>query len=210
MKNSLRLTIIATVSLGSALSLSACAGGVSTNQSLNSINQPVVSRQNFAFDLATSQGSLPISEQRRLVDWFNALELGYGDQVTVDDPSGNRVALSMIEAIAARYGMLVDTNAPVTPGYVAPGSVRVVVTRSIASVPGCPDWSAKAEANPHNATHTNFGCAVNTNLARMVSDPEDLVRGQRSDNTSDTNRSSKAVDAWKTGEATIGLKGGNE
>jgi pilus assembly protein CpaD len=35
------------------------------------------------------------------------------------------------------------------------GTARIVVTRTSAQVPGCPDWSAKSDANFKNATSTN-------------------------------------------------------
>jgi pilus assembly protein CpaD len=74
--------------------------------------------------------------------------------------------------------LLVDTP-PVTAGNVAPGTVRVVVSRSTASVPSCPDWSKTTEANYNSSNHSNYGCASNSNLAAMIADPEDLVRGQK-------------------------------
>ena len=54
-----------------------------------------------------------------------------------------------------------------------PGQARVVITRSTASVPGCPDWSVKTEANYNNATSPGFGCGVNSNLAAMIANPAD-------------------------------------
>ena len=70
------------VSLG--LSLAACGG--SDNRGLDSVKQPVVDRQNFTLDLSTGAGGLSIPEQRRLVDWFETVDLKYGDRVSIDDP----------------------------------------------------------------------------------------------------------------------------
>ena len=88
------------------------------------------------------------------------MDLRYGDRIAIDDPSAPRDPRGGA-ALAGRYGLLLADGAPVTDGYVAPGQARVVITRSTASVPGCPDWSEKTDANYNNATHRHYGCAVN-------------------------------------------------
>ena len=42
-----------------------------------------------------------------------------------------------VAQIASRYGLLLSDEAPVTGSPVAPGTVRIVVSRTRASVPGC-------------------------------------------------------------------------
>src|SRR3546814_5953833 len=78
-----------------------------------------------------------------------------------------------------RRGLLLSRDAPVTTGAVPEGYLRVVVTRASASVPGCPNWDSKSSLNPVNATSSNYGCATNGNLAAMVADPNDLIKGTR-------------------------------
>jgi pilus assembly protein CpaD len=75
--------------------------------------------------------------------------------------------------------------------------LRVVVTRSKASVPSCPDWSTNREYNYNASNHSNYGCSINSNLAAMIADPEDLVRG-RENKKLDSNSGKKAVDAYRT------------
>lgn len=181
---------------GLALSASACTSNTASNRSLDTVHQPVVSRTNVAIDLQTSNGTLPVIEQRRLAEWFEAMGLSYGDRVSVDDPAANRGVLSLVQAAASRYGLLVSENAPLTVGNVASSTVRVVVSRSSARVDGCPDWSASSETNFNNATSSNFGCASSSNLAAMVADAEDLVRGN-GDGTSDANVTSKAINTQR-------------
>ncbi|MEJ0010831.1 MAG: CpaD family pilus assembly lipoprotein [Alphaproteobacteria bacterium] len=41
----------------------------------------------------------------------------------------------------------------------------------------CPDWSRSAITNYGNNPHSNFGCAVNNNLAVQLEDPADLAHG---------------------------------
>ncbi|MFM2411328.1 MAG: hypothetical protein RL481_2156, partial [Pseudomonadota bacterium] len=47
-------------------------------------------------------------------------------------------------------------------------------------VPNCPNWTKTTDANFNTSNHPNYGCATNSNMAAMVSDPEDLVRGRKS------------------------------
>ena len=61
-----------------------------------------------------------------------------------------RGARAQVAGIAGNYGMLVSPGAPVTAGAVAPGSVRVVVSRDGASVPDCPNWERPSQPNYNN------------------------------------------------------------
>jgi len=184
------------------IGLSGCA----TNRSLESLNQPVVSRTNYTLDVASYGGGLSLPEQRRLSGWFDALDLHYGDRVSIDDPGQSGSTREAVAALAARYGLLVGDDAPVTAGQVAPGTVRVVVSRSSATVPNCPNWQTKSDTNLNNATHSNYGCAVNSNLAAMVADPEHLLHGAVGSGETVVLTSSKAIDSYREAKPT-GEKG---
>lgn len=56
-----------------------------------------------------------------------------------------------------------------------------VVAAGGASVAGCPDWSDQ-DGPIHEAQSRNYGCATALNLAAMIADPADLVRGKAGDN----------------------------
>lgn len=187
--------------LSLALMLGAC-GGMPTNRSLESVHQPIVSRTNFTLDITAGPSGLSIPEQRRLAGWFEAMDLRYGDRITIDDPLGSPATRTSIEAVASRFGMLLGDQAPVTNGYVNAGTVRVVLTRSSATVPGCPDWSAKSDTNLNNATSTNYGCAMNANLASMIADPEHLIKGADGKGQGTVISSTKAVDAYREAKPT--------
>ncbi|WP_315759837.1 CpaD family pilus assembly protein [Sphingomonas sp. Y38-1Y] len=179
-----------------ATALTACSG--TKNRSLESVHQPVVSRADYALDMGVSGDGLAPGERERLAGWLGALNAGYGDRIAVDD-GGNpdpRVRED-VAAVAGRQGLLLVEGAPVTPGAVAPGAVRVVVTRMTASVPGCPDHSRTYQPNFGAHTSSDFGCGVNSNIAAMVAHPEDLVRGRTSDGTIDPLTATKPVQALR-------------
>ena len=194
--------------LAPALTLTLAVGlsGCATNRGLESLNQPVVSRANYTLDVASYGGGLPLPEQRRLAGWFDTLDLRYGDRIAVDDPGASGATREAVAAIAARYGLLVGEDAPVTTGQIAPGTVRIVVTRSSATVPNCPNWSAKSDTNLNNATYSNYGCAVNSNLASMVADPEHLLHGAKGTGETVVMSASKAIDSYRVAPPT-GEKG---
>ena len=191
--------------LGSAIALSlllAGCGGMPTNRQLDSVHQPVVSRTNYTLDLASGPGGLSPSEARRLAGWFEAMDLRYGDRIALDDPLDSAATRSSVEAVASRHSLLVSGDAPVTPGYVNAGTVRVVVTRSTARVPGCPDWDDKSDVNLNNATSGNYGCATNANLAVMVADPEHLLQGARGTGETVVMSGTKAIDSYREAKPT--------
>lgn len=184
------------LALSLSLVLGGC-GGMPTNKSLYSTKQAVVERTNYTFDVRTGQGGLDIPEQQRLSAWFETMELGYGDRVSIEDPMASGSTSDAVAKLAGRHGILIEESAPVTSGFVQPGYARVVITRSTASVPGCPDWSAKSDMNYNNGTHPGYGCATNGNLAAMVANPEDLIKGQKGNGETVIMSSTKAIDTYR-------------
>ena len=201
MTHTFKRSLAATLALTASLGLAACAG-MPDNRTLYSTKQPVVERSNFVFDFATSPGGVPVSEQQRLDQWFASMDLRFGDRLSLDDASANPAVRDDVAAIAGRYGILLADGAPVTAGSVAPGQARIVVTRSMASVPGCPDWAAGSDANYNNATYANYGCSVNSNMAAMVANPEDLISGQTGTGETVIITSTKAIRAYRDAEPT--------
>lgn len=172
---------------------------------VEAVNVPVVSRADYALDLSAPGGSLSSSEAGRLDGWFRSLQLGYGDNIYVDGPDSYSVK-DDVARVAGRFGMLVSNGAPVTSGEIAPGTVRVVVSRTRASVPNCPNWSEASQPNLANNSMSNFGCSVNANLAAMIANPEDLVHGREGSGVGDTLTATKAVDTYRKAVPT-GSKG---
>ena len=191
--------IAGALALALGVTLAGCnAPGALDNRSLYSVKQPVVSRTSYTLDLATTYDGLSVPEQQRLSGWFDAMDLRYGDRVSIEDPVASGATRDAVARIAARHGLLLADGAPVTEGYLQPGTARVVITRSVAAVPGCPDWGKHSDANYANATSPGYGCAVNSNLAAMVANPEDLLHGQEGTGETVIMSSNKAIETYRT------------
>ena len=202
-------SVAALVAIGVALSVSAAADAKrprdrhGPERGLDSLNQPVVSRSDYVLDLSAPDGRLAAAERARLDHWFQSLGLGYGDHIFVDEGRGPASARWDVARAAAEYGILLSDGAPVLAGSVPPGGVRVVVSRSIAYVPNCPNWSARRGPS---SVSSNYGCALNSNFAAMIADPNDLVLGQSGSVTGDASTSSKAIRVYRQ-TAPTGTKG---
>lgn len=72
------------------------------------------------------------------------------------------------------------------------GDVLVVSEQYVAAAPSCPDWTKANIMDGTNQNSSNFGCATQSGLARMIADPRDLIVG-RSFGGVDGNRGAYAV-----------------
>jgi len=204
------------IALGSALAGCQTPTGPDVRAAgLSAVNVPVVTSANYVFDAAAPGGTLASGESDRLNGWFQGLDLGYGDTVYVDGGYAPG-ARSQVAVIAGRYGMIVTPGAPITAGPVRPGSVRVVVARRRAFVPNCPNWSRPSQPDWNNQSMSNYGCSVNSNLAAMIADPQDLIHGREAAPVTDAVAAARAVDMYRTkpmtgagGLQSVSPKGGN-
>lgn len=184
------------------LGCSVLAGCGTQNRSLESVHQPVVARTDFVYDMPAPSDRLATGDAARLGDWFDSLNLRYGDRVSVDTQGYGPAARDAVGRVVARYGLLMDETAPVTQGDIPAGSIRVIVSRMTATVPSCPDWSRPATPNFNGHAMSNYGCATNSNLAAMVADPRDLVSGRTGATTVDATLSTKAIGQYRRAEPT--------
>jgi pilus assembly protein CpaD len=186
------------IALGSALA--GCQTAATPDipaKGVAAVNVPVVTSADYVFDAAAPAGALAPGEGDRLNGWFQGLGLGYGDTVYVDG-SYAPAARAQVASIAGRYGMLVTPGTPVTAGVPQPGSVRVVVARRRASVPGCPNWAGASNPDWESKSLPNYGCGVNSNIAAMVANPEDLLHGREGGGVSDAVTAARAVEMYRS------------
>ena len=203
------------IALSSAVAACTTAPEMQADRGVASVNVPVVTRADYVFDAAAPAGVLAPGEAERLDNWFRGLDIGYGDTIYVDG-AYTPAARNQVASVAGNYGMLISASAPVNPGAVPPGSVRVIVSRNRAVVPGCPNWSRPSAPDPENHSMSNFGCAVNSNIAAMVANPEDLLHGREGNGVGDTLTAAKAVQLYRStppsgskGLQNVNPKGGN-
>lgn len=173
------------------------------NPSLYSVHQPVVERSDFALDLSAEGGQVSRAEIERLHGWFSSIGLRYGDRISVDEGYGAGRARDDVALAVSEYGLSLADGAPVTAGQVPAGSIRVVATRDVADVPSCPDWDARDNGvSPRQNTSSNFGCATNSNLAAMIANPADLVRGQSDSGNGAAGTASRAIRVYRQRQPT--------
>lgn len=179
----MRAPILTAIALAGLAGCAGQGGGPITaanNPGLYSVHQPVVERTDYVLDIDASGDDLSAAEQARVVGWLRSIELRYGDQIYVEEPRDypSPGARNDVASLIGQWGLFLRDGAPVVPGAVQPGTIRIIASRATASVPGCPDWSVHDIA-PNVNTSSNFGCAVNSNIAAMVANANDLVFGQQ-------------------------------
>ena len=72
------------------------------------------------------------------------------------------------------------------------------MARRRAEVPGCPNWSRPAAPDFANRSMSNYGCSVNSNIAAMIANPEDLLHGREGAGVTDTWVASRAIEMYRT------------
>lgn len=127
------------------------------------------------------QVDLSALERRRLDAFLAEIAAVATDSLTVDpgvadDAGAQARALAVVDHLRAR----VPTAQPRVRriGLEAGRDLRVVVGRYLVVPPQCPNWSKPSNRDPRNLATANLGCSINANLALMIADPADLVRGR--------------------------------
>ncbi len=79
-------------------------------------------------------------------------------------------------------------------------AARVDATTGTLELPyPCPDWSQTQTYNYRNERHSNYGCAVNTNAALQLEDPNDLQRGHGEPGP-DAATTTRVIERYRAGE----------
>src|SRR3546814_21197494 len=88
------------------------------------------------------------------------------------------------------------------PADLTPDTLHVVFSRVSASVPNCPGFNREVNHEFQDSMTSNFGCAVNSNLAAMVARPQDLVHGQPYAPSVDPATATKAIQTFRAAKPT--------
>ena len=103
--------------------------------------------------------------------------IGPADRVIIaaaGAPHLARQRVASVSSVLLHYGIV-----PIA-GQLAevPANVAIVeVTRTLVTLPPCPNWSKPPGGDFGNQPSSNFGCSTETNLGMMVANPSDLASG---------------------------------
>lgn len=92
-------------------------------------------------------------------------------------------------------------------GQTGTEGVQLTVSRYIIIPPNCPDWSKPNTFDYKNVSQANWACADQYNLALMVANPRDLVRGRAPDGQ-DGMRAAIGVERYRIDDETPLASGG--
>ncbi len=171
----------------------------------------------------TDQATIAGGERDRLLAFLHSVDLGPRDTLRLDGHADERasdlynldLAARRVQAVESflrergvevahvqrsSYGEL-DPRAPgsTAEAWRANRRVELVVERHVVVLPPCPDWSRQSGTDFANLPHSNYGCAVRTNLGLMVAEPRDLEHGRQLA-PADGTHAAEAIVRYRTGK----------
>ena len=182
-------TLIATA----ALLLAAC--GAQGTRDLGDTHDPIIAdrmlrQQEIPVVRETGE---PTSDGLEALDGFLArMGAGYGDRIAI--AGGTAQARRAVVRHLRLRGFFRSRDM----GRGAAGTLRVELSRIVLTPPACGDWSDTAEPDHANLPPRNFGCANQSNLARMLADPHDLFSPDSGPYAGDGQRQAAAIGALRT------------
>lgn len=128
-------------------------------------------------DVASHKGGLSPEQVNTVINFARQAESNHFSAITVSRPSGGgrggEVARGITELLVSQGippGSIVQRTYPGP----ASGPVNISYVRAYAVTKECGDWSENLAESTRNASYPNFGCAMQHNIAAMVSDPMDF------------------------------------
>lgn len=82
--------------------------------------------------------------------------------------------VASISSLLLPYGIVVITN---QLAQLPPERAVLEVTRTLVTLPACPNWSKSPNYDFGNQPSSNFGCATQSNFGMMVAYPTDIASG---------------------------------
>jgi pilus assembly protein CpaD len=136
-----------------------------------------VSRGPVSIDVATSAGTLQPSQVNRVAAFARQASASGLSTVTVSRPSAggksSRVAYEVANLLAQQCvpSRLIKIN---TYRGSSSAPVKVSIIKTLAKTKPCGDWSVDAGNTRANQWTPNHGCAVQSNIAAMLANPNDI------------------------------------
>lgn len=215
-------TAFGTSALALALAASACAAPRPDpwDAPLPQDAHPITvreSRSTMEIPVQATRFELSLDEKAALRDMGREyLDAGRGPIVIAMPIGGGNDQAAVAVGARAReelYKMGIDYTAIRGSAYDAAGRVDaplvVMVDRYVAEGPECHRvWPNSARTFGGENTY-NFGCAMQANLAAVVTDPADLL-GPRDQTPPDAGRRSTAIGRYRAGESTVTTRDDSE
>lgn len=138
-------------------------------------------RHRITTDRVTAQQQISTAADTGLADpeglavldlFLRRLDVGYGDRLIVFG-AGEHARRDLAAGLdRLGHNVIIDRqqaeNTPLT----------VRLERLAVTPPNCGDWTHSPQPDHSNLPPRNFGCAMQSNLARMIADPNDLLEGR--------------------------------
>lgn len=162
--------------LATTLLLGACAP-VTSYTDAEAPRNLTVNSSTTRVDLHFAPGSAQLSPaQAAQLNCLGASgSISAADRVTVATAGTPYLAeqrIASVSAVLLRYGIVVIGA---QPSGMPPNHAVVEVTRTLVTLPACPNWSKRSQPDYANQPSSNFACASETNLGLMVANPTDLA-----------------------------------
>jgi len=195
-----------------ALVAFALAGCATDDLALDDTYQPYAPSERYPIEyskapvtiqVATTSGTLQPSQVNAIAGFARQSLAGGATPVTIRRPAGGGKSARVAQEIA---GLLVQQGVPshlIRKGTYPAGSgspVQISYAKAYAHTKPCGEWDENLANTAQNTRYSNHGCAVQSNIAAMIADPNDIVR-PRSESMGEGSASVAAVTKVTTGEA---------
>jgi pilus assembly protein CpaD len=136
-------------------------------------------------DTATTQLDLhfaPGTANLSPADAAHLREMAAAGRISADDrviiaaagaPHLAEERIGAVSRVLLNYGVVAIVGSAALPANQA----VVEATRTLVTLPPCPNWSKTSSHDYGNQPSSNFGCATETDLGMMVANPTDLASG---------------------------------
>jgi pilus assembly protein CpaD len=125
---------------------------------------------------APGTANLWAADAARLREMTASGRIGASDRVTIAAAGAPHLAEERAGAVSRlllNYGVVAVVGSADLPANQA----VVEATRTLVTLPPCPNWSKASGHDFGNQPASNFGCANETNLGMMIANPTDLASG---------------------------------
>jgi pilus assembly protein CpaD len=176
-------------------------------------NHPIlVEPSSQSLQVSASPGGIAPADMERFYAFVNDYQAHGNGKIVISAPNGAGAngevtwIADRINAMGVSRDQILVANHDATPGD---SRVELNYVTYRAGTTACGDWSEDLAFTLDNKTSANLGCAIQHNVAAMVSDPRDLL-GPRAMDGSDASRRATVVTNYEKGVPTAAAKNADQ